>query len=54
MKDFPGYAQVRKVTAMLEPWTVEAGLLTPSYLTSDAEYLDQLTADDGALKLLSQ
>ena len=30
MKAFPGYAQVRKVTAVLEPWTVEAGLLTPT------------------------
>ncbi len=30
MKEFPGYAQVRKITAVLEPWTVEAGLLTPT------------------------
>jgi len=27
---FPGYAQVRKVTCMLEPWTIESGLLTPT------------------------
>ncbi|MEZ5671815.1 MAG: long-chain fatty acid--CoA ligase [Thiotrichaceae bacterium] len=30
IKMFPGYAQVRRVTAILEPWTVENGLLTPT------------------------
>ena len=30
MKEFPGYAQVRKLTAVLEPWTVEDGLMTPT------------------------
>ncbi|MEO7726560.1 MAG: AMP-dependent synthetase/ligase, partial [Burkholderiales bacterium] len=30
MKAFPGYAQVRRITATLEPWTVENGLLTPT------------------------
>lgn len=30
IKTFPGYAQVRRVTAVLEPWTVENGLLTPT------------------------
>ena len=30
MKEFPGYAQVRKITAVLEPWTVEEGLVTPT------------------------
>ncbi len=28
--DFPGYARIEKVTATLEPWTVESGLLTPT------------------------
>jgi long-chain acyl-CoA synthetase len=28
--DFPGYANIEKVTATLEPWTVEDGLLTPT------------------------
>jgi long-chain acyl-CoA synthetase len=27
---FPGYAQIRRVTLMLEPWTIEDGLLTPT------------------------
>ncbi|MCW8853989.1 MAG: long-chain fatty acid--CoA ligase [Gammaproteobacteria bacterium] len=30
LKDFPGYAHIRKVTAILEPWTVDDGLLTPT------------------------
>jgi len=28
--EFPGYAQIERVTATLEPWTVESGLLTPT------------------------
>jgi len=27
---FPGYAQIHKVTAMFEPWTVDNGLATPT------------------------
>jgi long-chain acyl-CoA synthetase len=30
LKEFPGYAQIRKVYATLEPWTVENGMLTPT------------------------
>lgn len=30
LKDFPGYAKVRKVTLTTDPWTVENGLLTPT------------------------
>ena len=30
LKDFPGYAKIRRVTLTLEPWTVENGLLTPT------------------------
>lgn len=28
--DFPGYAKIYKTAAMLQPWTVEDGLLTPT------------------------
>lgn len=28
--EFPGYARIEKVSATLEPWTVEDGLLTPT------------------------
>jgi long-chain acyl-CoA synthetase len=30
LREFPGYAQVRRVAALPEPWTVENGLLTPT------------------------
>ncbi|MBI3560983.1 MAG: long-chain fatty acid--CoA ligase [Gammaproteobacteria bacterium] len=33
LREFPGYAKVRRVTPLLEPWTVENGLLTPTLKT---------------------
>lgn len=30
LHDFPGYAQIRRVAVMGEPWSVENGLLTPT------------------------
>lgn len=30
MDEFPGYAKIRKVSLMLEEWTLESGLLTPT------------------------
>lgn len=30
LKDFPGYAQIRRVSLTLEPWSVENGLMTPT------------------------
>jgi long-chain acyl-CoA synthetase len=30
LHEFPGYAEVRKITCSEEPWTVENGLLTPT------------------------
>ncbi|MBC6413471.1 MAG: long-chain fatty acid--CoA ligase [Chromatiales bacterium] len=30
MDDFPAYAKIRRVVCLLEPWTVENGLLTPT------------------------
>ncbi|MBI2994712.1 MAG: long-chain fatty acid--CoA ligase [Gammaproteobacteria bacterium] len=30
LHDFPGYAQVIRVTCLLEPWSVDNGLLTPT------------------------
>jgi long-chain acyl-CoA synthetase len=30
LHNFPGYAQIRKITCTLEPWTIEQGLLTPT------------------------
>jgi len=33
LHNFPGYAKVRRITPVLEPWTVENGLLTPTLKT---------------------
>lgn len=30
LRDFPGYAKIRRATLMLEPWTVDNGLMTPT------------------------
>ena len=30
MKEFPGYAVVRRVLLLIEPWSIENGLLTPT------------------------
>ncbi len=30
IEDFPGYAQIRKVACYLEPWSIDAGLITPT------------------------
>lgn len=30
LRDFPGYAQVRRAALILEPWSIENGLLTPT------------------------
>lgn len=30
LRDFPGYAKIRRATLVLEPWSVENGLLTPT------------------------
>ena len=30
MKSFPGYAKVRKISLLHDPWTIENGLLTPT------------------------
>ena len=30
LKEFPGYAQIRRVKLYLEPWTIENNLLTPT------------------------
>jgi long-chain acyl-CoA synthetase len=45
MKEFPGYAQVRRVRATLEPWTVENGLLTPTLKLKRAKVMERFAAE---------
>lgn len=42
LRGFPGYAKVRRVTLLLEPWTVENGLLTPTLKTKRQVVVQQL------------
>ncbi|MEW8192184.1 MAG: long-chain fatty acid--CoA ligase, partial [Candidatus Thiodiazotropha sp.] len=30
LRDFPGYAKIRRVGLLLEPWSIENGLMTPT------------------------
>ncbi len=39
LKDFPGYAKIRRVHLTLEPWTVDNGLLTPTLKTKRPKVL---------------
>ena len=45
LREFPGYAQVRRVTLTLEPWTVENGLLTPTMKLKRAKVLELFNAE---------
>jgi long-chain acyl-CoA synthetase len=44
LKAFPGYAQVRRVVAVDEPWTVENGLLTPTMKLKRAPIMERFKA----------
>ncbi len=39
LKNFPGYAKIRRVSAQLEPWTIDNGLLTPTLKVKRAEVI---------------
>jgi long-chain acyl-CoA synthetase len=49
MKEFPGYAQVRRVRATLDPWTVENGLLTPTMKLKRAKVMEKFNAEIDAM-----
>jgi long-chain acyl-CoA synthetase len=40
LKDFPGYAKIRRLILSLEPWTVDNGLLTPTLKVKRAQVLE--------------
>jgi long-chain acyl-CoA synthetase len=41
IKQFPGYARIRRVAVMSEPWTIENGMLTPTLKLKRAKVLEQ-------------
>lgn len=45
VKEFPGYAQVRRVSLYFEPWTMEDGLLTPTLKIKRARLLRRFEKD---------
>ncbi|MFQ5643925.1 MAG: AMP-dependent synthetase/ligase [Thiogranum sp.] len=49
LHDFPGYARIRRVSLMLDPWTVENGLLTPTLKIKRARVLEQFREQVEAL-----
>lgn len=49
LKEFPGYAQIRKVYATLEPWTVENGMLTPTLKLKRGSLMEKYSAEIAGL-----
>ncbi len=45
LNEFPGYAQVRRVSLYLEPWSIENGLLTPTLKTKRPQLLKTFAED---------
>jgi long-chain acyl-CoA synthetase len=45
IRAFPGYAQIRKVTCYLEPWSVDAGLITPTLKLRRDRIIEQCRVD---------
>ncbi len=41
LKDFPGYAKIRRVSLSLDPWTIENGLMTPTLKIKRPKVLEQ-------------
>jgi len=45
MKEFPGYAQVRRIHATLDAWTVDNGLLTPTLKLRRSRVMEKFKAE---------
>jgi long-chain acyl-CoA synthetase len=44
LKDFPGYAKIRKIALLAEPWTIDNDLLTPTLKIKRQKVLEQHAA----------
>jgi long-chain acyl-CoA synthetase len=49
VKRFPGYAQVRRVSISLEPWTIDNGLMTPTLKLKRAKVMERFNAEIDAM-----
>ena len=49
LKDFPGYAKIRRVHLSLEPWTVDNALLTPTMKVKRPKVLERFGGEIGAM-----
>ena len=49
LKDFPGYAKIRRVIPSLEPWSIDNGLLTPTLKVKRPRVLERFSAEIAAL-----
>lgn len=45
LHDFPGFAKIRRVRLMLEPWTIDNGMLTPTLKVKRAKVIEHYMAD---------
>ena len=45
LKEFPGYAQVRRVAIAPDAWTIENGLLTPTLKLKRAKVMEKFNAE---------
>jgi long-chain acyl-CoA synthetase len=45
LKEFPGYAQVRRAMVSLDPWTMENGLLTPTLKLKRPKVMEKFSAE---------
>lgn len=45
IRGFPGFAQIRRVACYMEPWTVDAGLITPTLKLRRARVLEHCRGD---------
>lgn len=43
LKQFPGYAKIRQVTLLTEPWTIEDGLITPTLKVKRAKVVERFS-----------
>ena len=49
LKDFPGYAKIRRAHITLEQWTVDSGLLTPTLKIKRPKVLERFESEIDAL-----